>query len=102
MELKDLKAYIDGLNNVSTVIPKIQILFEDELSEPTYYISHITEIYDFGTNAELLAKVDEVKGLPSFVGIKKKYIEERLDKNGDVKQEESYRLTVELDFDTRK
>ena len=97
MELKDLKAYIDSLNNVTTVIPKIEVLFEDELSEPTYYISHTTEIYDFGTNTELLEKVDKVKTLPGFVGIKRKYIEEKLDKNGDVKQEESYRLTVELD-----
>ena len=97
MELKDLKAYIDNLNNVTTVIPKIDIMFPDELSEPTYYISHTTEIYDFGTNAELLEKIDEVKSQPGFVGIKRKYIPEKLDKNGDVKQEESYRLTVELD-----
>lgn len=97
MELKDLKTYIDSLHNVKTVTPTIKIMYEDELSEPSYYISHTTEVYDFDTNAELLAKIDEVKAAQGFVGLKKKYIEEKLDKNGDVKQEEAYRLTVELD-----
>lgn len=97
MELNELKAYIDKLNNVTTVIPKIDIMFPAELSEPVYSISHTTEIYDFGTNAELLEKIDEVKAQPGFVGIKRKYIPEKVNKNGETTQEECYRLTVELD-----
>ena len=72
-------------------------MFPAELSEPTYYISHTTEIYDFGTNAELLDKIDQVKTLPGFVVIKRKYIPEKVNKNGETIQEECYRLTVELD-----
>ena len=96
MELKGLQDYIKGLENVKNVIPTIEVL-DPETNEEAYLIKHTKEIYLFETNKELLAKIDEVKVLPGFVGVKKKFIEEKLDKNGDVKQEEAYQLTVEID-----
>ena len=97
MELKDLSAYIDGLDNCRSVMPKIDVLDDDASSKPTYLITHTTEIYEFSTNQEALDKIDQVKTLTGFVGVKRKFVEEKLDKNGEVKQEECYRLTVELD-----
>ena len=97
MELKDLPGYIDGLENCRCVMPKIEVLVDDSTSKPTYLITHTTEIYEFSTNQEALDKLDAVKTKPGFAGVKRKFVEEKLDKNGDVKQEECYRLTIELD-----
>lgn len=96
MQLSNLESYVNELTNVKVVIPTIEVI-ADDYSEPYSVVTHTKEIYDYDSEFELQQKIDEVKCLPGFVGVKKKYIEEKLDKNGEVKVPETYRLTVDLD-----
>lgn len=91
MLLTDLEDYVENLNELTKIEPKIE-LGEDG----SFYVIQTKETYVFYEEIEADAKINEARQKPGYEASTKKFKQGKINKNGEITKPDTYTVVIKL------
>ena len=98
MKLSQLDNYIRKAQNDGLVEIQVKLALDAETTSTDFDVVKTKEVYNYGDEHSADVKIDEVRELNGFVGVKKKFKAGKWNKAGEELRPDIWSITVEIEW----